>query len=243
MNYKMKKPKSTGNLKKNKWYIIMGCCLLLAGTFSWMGVNKALSDVEKSKLNLEENINQPVNEPSKDVPKPSQQENGSQQSASQSTTTEDSEKEPAKQTQSQEAQKSSYGWPVTGGKLGEGFSNGELKKSKTLGDWRTHNGIDILAKEGTEVKNVAEGKVTEVTDDPMWGTVVKVQTADKTICVYANLAKGAGVKKDQQLKQGDVIGKIGKTAAAEIGEDDHLHFEMLKDGSYISPMTKLKEEG
>ncbi|MCL2055571.1 MAG: hypothetical protein FWG90_14230, partial [Oscillospiraceae bacterium] len=37
------------------------------------------------------------------------------------------------------------------GEIGEPFSNGELVKSKTLGVWKTHDGVDIMAPLGAEV--------------------------------------------------------------------------------------------
>ena len=48
-------------------------------------------------------------------------------------------------------------------------------KGQTLGDWRTHNGIDIKAEAGAQVKACQNGKVTSVRDDDIWGTVVEIQ--------------------------------------------------------------------
>lgn len=58
------------------------------------------------------------------------------------------------------------------------YSNGELVKSETLGDWRTHNGIDIAADEGTPVKAAAKGSVTGVRSDALWGYVVEITHPD-----------------------------------------------------------------
>ena len=67
-----------------------------------------------------------------------------------------------------------YIMPVTGEILNP-FSGGELVKSKTLGEWRTHDGIDIAAKEGTPVKSVFDGTVKDITTDPKWGVMVEVE--------------------------------------------------------------------
>ena len=47
------------------------------------------------------------------------------------------------------------------------FSMEELVYSPTLGDWRTHNGVDIAAQQGTTVLAASAGAVLSVTDDPL----------------------------------------------------------------------------
>ena len=42
-----------------------------------------------------------------------------------------------------------------------------------------------------------------------------------------------------EVKAGDVIGTLGETNLAEIGENSHLHFAMKKDGKFIDPKEKL----
>ena len=42
------------------------------------------------------------------------------------------------------------------------YSNGELVKSETLGVWKTHDGMDIAASVGTDVKAACTGKVKEI---------------------------------------------------------------------------------
>ncbi|MEG2144413.1 MAG: M23 family metallopeptidase, partial [Oscillospiraceae bacterium] len=48
------------------------------------------------------------------------------------------------------------------GEIISNFSSGELVKDETMGDWRTHNGIDIKAETKAPVKAAASGKVTRV---------------------------------------------------------------------------------
>ena len=52
------------------------------------------------------------------------------------------------------------------------YSQGELVKSKTLGEWRTHDGIDLAAADGTPVVSIADGLVEAVREDARWGNTV-----------------------------------------------------------------------
>ena len=55
------------------------------------------------------------------------------------------------------------------------YSQGELVKSKTLGEWRTHDGIDLAAPEGTPVVSIADGLVEAVREDARWGNTIEVE--------------------------------------------------------------------
>ena len=46
-----------------------------------------------------------------------------------------------------------------------------MVESKTMGDWRVHNGIDFAAKKGDAVKAISAGTVLSVENDSMWGWV------------------------------------------------------------------------
>ncbi len=130
-----------------------------------------------------------------------------------------------------------YIMPVTGEILNP-FSGGELVKSKTLGEWRTHDGIDIVAKEGTPVKSVFDGTVKEITTDPKWGVMVEVEYPAGN-AFYCGLADTVKVKKGQKIALGDVIGEVGNTSIIESGEESHLHLAMKKDGEWIDPMSVI----
>ena len=53
------------------------------------------------------------------------------------------------------------------GQVVEAFSVDQLVYSETLGDWRTHDGVDIAAAQGTSVLAASSGTVVSVTDDPL----------------------------------------------------------------------------
>jgi len=118
------------------------------------------------------------------------------------------------------------------------YSNGELVKSETLGDWRTHNGIDIAADEGTPVKAAAKGSVTGVRSDALWGYVVEITHPDGTLSSYCGLAKQPQVKKGDDVALGQVIGAVGYLPAESL-MPSHLHFECRRDGKYVDPMSLI----
>lgn len=120
------------------------------------------------------------------------------------------------------------------------FSKGELVKSKTLNDWRTHNGIDIKGNVGAEIKSAGDGKVVGIVDDPLWGVVVTVDHFNGIEAKYMGLGKNVAIKKGQTLKVGDLIGAVSETAQIEIALEPHLHLEMTKDGVYIDPLSIIK---
>ena len=63
------------------------------------------------------------------------------------------------------------------GRVLNAYSGDELVYSKTLGDWRTHNGIDYAAAKGEKVSAPAAGKVTLAGADGSWGPTVAIEDA------------------------------------------------------------------
>ena len=68
--------------------------------------------------------------------------------------------------------------------------------------------------------------------------VINHKNGFKTL--YANLLEKDIVKVGQEVKQGEIIGGIGKTATSEVGEAAHLHFEMLYNDVSVNPTEYLK---
>lgn len=117
------------------------------------------------------------------------------------------------------------------------FSGDELVKSKTMGDWRIHKGVDIKGELGRDVLAISDGIVKSVEQDEMMGNVIKIEHKDGLMSIYANLADGISLKKGDAVKGGDVVGKIGRSALCECMEDAHLHLEVLKNGEHIDPLS------
>ena len=124
--------------------------------------------------------------------------------------------------------------PVAG-PIENGYSMAVLTFSRTMQDWRTHDGVDIAAEKGAQVKAMASGKVTEVYEDDLFGTTVVISHSGGLTSRYSNLAATPTVAVGDQVVVGQVIGAVGDTALAEAGEVCHLHFAMTKDGVSVDP--------
>ena len=58
------------------------------------------------------------------------------------------------------------------------FSDTELTYNAAMGDWRTHNGVDLSANLGDEVHAAMAGEVLSVQDDLLLGTTVTLNHGD-----------------------------------------------------------------
>lgn len=136
------------------------------------------------------------------------------------------------------SKKTVYTWPVKGEVI-SGYSLEVLAYDPTMGDWRTHSGIDIAAELGTQVMAVTDGTVENVTKDDLMGTEVVIDHGNGLKSMYANLAVTPAVKIGDKVTTGAVIGAVGDTAIAESSLPSHLHFEMSKDGETVDPENYL----
>ena len=121
------------------------------------------------------------------------------------------------------------------------FSMDTLVYSETLGDWRTHDGVDISAKPGTTVQAASAGTVLSVTDDVLMGTTVVIEHKNGYQTTYANLQASPTVKAGDRVTAGQVIGAVGTTAAAESSRSPHLHFSVTRDGKTVDPNEYLEK--
>ncbi len=123
--------------------------------------------------------------------------------------------------------------PAAGDVINE-FSGTKPVKSKTMGDWRVHSGIDIKAPKGESVKAPADGKIIEAYNSKLTGNTVSIEHGDGFVSTLYNLDSIA-VETGNKVKSGDTIGTVGTSAALESLEDPHVHFELKKEGKTVNP--------
>ena len=116
--------------------------------------------------------------------------------------------------------------------------------SVTLDEYRVHNGVDILSEAGSDVKAMASGIVTEITDHPLLGHSVAVLHAGNLVSVYRNLMPEEidGLTVGASVNAGQVIGHVGDSALVECCDEPHLHLEMTLSGVSVDPLDYVPEE-
>lgn len=128
--------------------------------------------------------------------------------------------------------------PVEGEILRD-YAKDKLVYSDTLKEWVTHLAIDIKAPKTSVVKSSAPGTVTAIKNDPRFGLSVVIQHTNGYSTIYSNLLTAEFITVGEEVNQGETIGTVGNTAAFEILDEPHLHFEILKDGIQIDPNMYL----
>lgn len=119
------------------------------------------------------------------------------------------------------------------------FSGGDMVQSKTMGDWRVHNGVDFRGTVGDQVRAVNNGVVKAVYDDVLWGTVVEIDHGNGLVARYCGLGKGSTAAVGDKVKINDRIGNLG-SVPVESADEVHLHFEIRQDGTAVDPMPILE---
>ena len=202
-------------------------CLVAIGAATYVSVDRSLSDlqnettsrIEASAPSVDDTgVGKQVNEPVSDIPV---------------------ESSPPEEKREPIAS-GAFIMPING-EIIQGFSNGQLIKSQTLSDWRTHDGIDILAEAATPVKAIGDGKVTEVREDAMWGVCVVIDHYNGYVGYYYGLSENLNVKQDAEVKIGDTIGSVGPIAA-ESALESHLHFGIKNLGNWIDPVSVIPQD-
>lgn len=120
-------------------------------------------------------------------------------------------------------------WPV----------DGRLSSPFGYRDGRRHDGIDISAKTGTPIKASAAGKVVYSGSMRGYGNLILLRHKDNMFTAYSHNSVNK-VKKGQTVKQGQVIGKVGRTGRAT---GPHLHFEIRHGQTARNPLFFLPKRG
>jgi len=98
-----------------------------------------------------------------------------------------------------------------------------------------HNGIDIAAPLGTEIKAIESGVIEKCEYNQYSGNFVVIRHNDSTTSSYAHMAR-ADVSVGQEISKGDVIGIVGSTGSST---GPHLHMEIRIDKNAVNPMEYL----
>jgi murein DD-endopeptidase MepM/ murein hydrolase activator NlpD len=126
--------------------------------------------------------------------------------------------------------KTNFIWPV----------NGPIISSYGTKENGLHNdGVNIKAQRGDKVISSEKGTVVYAGNGiEGFGNLVLVRHANRWMTAYAHLEK-IGVKKGQEIKQGNLIGLVGSSGSVS---SPQLHFEMRKGTKALNPIKYLSRQ-
>lgn len=123
--------------------------------------------------------------------------------------------------------------PIDFARISSSFKS--RRKHPVLGLTRAHKGTDYAAKTGTPIKATGEGKIIWRGTKGGYGKCVIVQHGSNITTLYAHMSNyRKGQRSGNKIKQGDVIGYVGKTGLAS---GPHLHYEFRLNGVHKNPQT------
>ena len=96
-----------------------------------------------------------------------------------------------------------------------------------------HAGVDFKADTGTKIEAAMDGVVKFVGRKNMYGNAIILKHDNGYESLYGHLSRTM-VKQGQRIKQKEVIGLAGSTGRST---GPHLHFELIKNGKKIDPLS------
>lgn len=110
------------------------------------------------------------------------------------------------------------------------------RKHPILGYTTMHWGADFGAPVGTPVRAPGEGTITQAGRRGSYGRYVQIKHNSEYSTAYAHMSRiDDKVYVGKKIKAGDVIGYVGNTGRST---GPHLHWELIKNGKKINPVTQ-----
>ncbi|MEM6712893.1 MAG: M23 family metallopeptidase [Pseudomonadota bacterium] len=123
--------------------------------------------------------------------------------------------------------------PARGARLSSRFGN---RRDPFTRRTAFHAGIDYAAPTGTPVYAPADGVVTRASRAGGYGLMVELDHAHGLTTRFAHLSRSL-VSPGAQVRQGDVIGRIGSTGRST---GPHLHYEVRRGSRAIDPLPFVR---
>ena len=109
-----------------------------------------------------------------------------------------------------------------------------MRTHPITGVYKLHTGVDLRASSGTKIYAANSGTVTTAAYSTAYGYYVVINHGGGVATLYAHMSKMA-VSRGQKVSQGAVIGYVGSTGYST---GPHLHFEIIKNGNYVDPISQ-----
>ena len=121
---------------------------------------------------------------------------------------------------------------VVSGQLSSNFG---WRNDPISGIRKFHSGLDIASNHGAPIYAYTNGIVSEAGWNDTNGHYVMIQHSGGIKTIYLHMSKLL-VSKGQSVKVGQKIGQVGSTGYST---GSHLHFSVMKNGSYLNPWDYL----
>ena len=122
--------------------------------------------------------------------------------------------------------------PINGARLSSGFG---MRRHPILGSSRMHRGTDFAAPTGTPILAAGDGVVERAGPFSSFGNYVRIRHANGYETAYAHMSRFArGMRAGARVRQGQIIGYVGTTGRST---GPHLHYEVLRRGQQVNPMS------
>lgn len=133
-------------------------------------------------------------------------------------------------------QRKYFDWPIDEARLTRAYSADPIPHPKRKRKKRSHWGIDLASSKGTPIYASHQGTVTySGRDFKGYGKMLLIEGENGWATIYAHLDKTL-VKEGHKLRQGDLIGLMGKTGRVT---GVHLHFEIRQNKEAYDPLLFL----
>ncbi|WP_165894965.1 murein hydrolase activator EnvC family protein [Tepidibacillus fermentans] len=131
-----------------------------------------------------------------------------------------------------------FAWPVPGYSRISPNGNFGWRIHPIYKTRKFHAGLDIPAPQGTTIIAPDDGVVIVASTMNGYGNVVMIDHGSGIQTLYGHIRNGGiNVSVGQAVKKGQKIAEVGSTGRST---GPHLHFEVRKNGSAISPWTYLR---
>ncbi|WP_245613051.1 M23 family metallopeptidase [Skermanella stibiiresistens] len=122
--------------------------------------------------------------------------------------------------------------PIDGARVSSKFG---MRRHPVLGFSKMHAGMDFAAPSGTPIYAAGNGVIEEIGGKGSYGNYIRIKHNQQMATAYAHLSKfGSGLRRGGRVQQGDIIGYVGTTGRST---GPHLHYEVLRGGRQVNPMS------
>lgn len=233
------------------FYMVLAACLIAVGAAAWTAISSLspppveTGELESSSLPSDGSGLVTSGEPSGGLADVDQlmsdiADNRSQPADSQSSPSSEAPSASDPSSQAAAPVADFFVLPVTGDII-KVYSDTELQYSETYKDMRLHTGVDIAAEQGAKVKASGDGTVTDVYEDPLWGSTVVIDHGKGVTIYYCGLNKQPTVQKGDIVTPGTQLGDIGEIPC-EAADQAHLHLAIKQNDKWVSPLAFMGME-